>query len=172
MSEVEQLKQEATSDDWQKANAACNQLANLPGNQGFDALLSLLSDTNPRARNAAALALRGRADNRAIEPLLAAIRTPNTRGYNGTLVYALQTLDCRHHLKELFEILFYQGYEAKQMAMQVLEEQEFEFTTEDLLSIQRQWNACKAQPELCYRFEENHENIDYFVEGFMAYLTE
>ncbi|RPD47603.1 HEAT repeat domain-containing protein [Hymenobacter sediminis] len=170
--ELTVLRQEALSTDWEKAKTACARLCEMPNDEALNVLIDLLEQPTPRTRNLAALALRERADSRAVAPLLMAIRNPGNHSYNGTMVYALQTLDCRHHLKDLFEILFYESYEAKLMAMTVLEEQEFEFTVDDLTSIKHQWDNCKAHPTLCHGFDENHENIEYFVDGFMSYLEE
>ena len=53
-------------------------------------LISLLSSKNPLTRNEAALALKDRQENSALEPLLAAIFKKENHGYNGTMVYALE----------------------------------------------------------------------------------
>jgi len=108
---------------------------------GFAQLINLLESENPSTRNTSALKLRVLKDNRAIEPLLKAIFKVENKEDNGTLVYALQTLDCKHKLVELFKVLFYQGYEAKVMAHQILDEQIFEFTKNDLLEIRKMWKA-------------------------------
>jgi hypothetical protein len=162
----------AAAKEWEQVEAEIGRLVEAAGPQKLEFLISLLNQSAPAIRNGAALWLRDLADNRALVPLLAAIRNPITLNANGTMVWALHTLDCRHYLVELFEIIFYQGYEAKVMGMMVLDEQEFEFSFDDLHNIKRQWDACQAQPALCPNFYEQRESIQDFVDGFMAYFGE
>lgn len=172
--EIANLKQVVFSEDWSKALKAFDRLEEIGGEEVFQFFLSLLELSVSGMRNSAALKLRAIADSRAVEPLLLAITKKENLNYNGTLVYALQTLDCSRKLKELFEILFYQGYEAKMGAMGVLNEQIFEFDSEELLEIKAMWEDCKLHPEKCpsFHFEDTEEIIEDYVEGFMAYLNE
>jgi len=77
-----------------------------------DFLISILSSDNSDIRNRAALALENIKDNRALEPLLAAIFIKENHNYNGTMVFALEPLDCSKKLKEIFKILFFETYES------------------------------------------------------------
>ena len=135
-------------------------------------LISLLSSKNPLTRNEAALALKDRQENSALEPLLAAIFKKENHGYNGTMVYALESLDCSKKLKEVFQILFYETYESKMSAYSILSNQEFEFTEQDLFEIQQMWNDCKLHPEKCpcYEEEETRAMMEELVNDYMKYL--
>jgi hypothetical protein len=83
-------------------------------------------------------------------------------------VYALQDLDCSHYLKEIFQILFFEGYEAKYMAYQILYNQEFIFTKKDLLKIQKTYQEfSKIAPR---NDDETNEMILATFEGFISYL--
>jgi hypothetical protein len=170
--QLDKLKQDVFSDDWEKVKDACHQLGEIGGEEVFQFLLELLKLPDSGIRNRAALALRTIADSRAVKPLLDSIRQIANHNYNGTMVYALETLDCGDCLKELFQILFYESYEAKVSAMAILDEQIFEFTSDDLNAIQSMWDTCKANPALCPDFEGSREEIEHFVEGFMAYLSD
>jgi hypothetical protein len=131
-------------------------------------LAKILASNQPKIRNRAALIIRKTADNQAVVPLLFAIFKKANRNYNGTLVYALQSLDCSHYLKEIFKILFFEGYEAKLMAYQILCDQEFIFTKNDLLKIQKMYQ--KHQQLAVKNEDETNEMINDAYIGYMSYL--
>ncbi|MBG8554175.1 HEAT repeat domain-containing protein [Hymenobacter guriensis] len=134
-------------DDDETADDAFEELTELGGEEVFQFLLQLLETDKPLLRNRAAGSLRDLADQRAIQPLLAAIQKPANHGRNGTLVYALATHDCCYLLKDLCLIVFYQGYEAKHMALDILEEQEFVYSEEDVQEIRRLWEQVRQKPD-------------------------
>lgn len=120
------------------------------------------------------MALRELEDNNAIEPLLKAIFKPANKNNNGTLVYALEKMDCTHKLVELFRILFYQSYEAKLMACRILDKQIFEFHRDDLREIQRMWKKENQNTEKVNDFEDEKTYLmmQNAYEGFIEYLKE
>lgn len=166
--ELEQLQKDILSDNWSKVLLASDRLAEIGGEEVVTFLISLLSSENPLTRNGAALALRKIGDNSALEPLLATIFKKENHGYNGTMVYALESLDCSKKLKEIFKILFYETYESKMSAYSILSREEFEFTEADLLLIQQMWNDCKLHPEKCpcYEEEETRAMMEKLVFAF------
>ena len=168
--EIEQLKKNIFSDDWELVKSSADKLGKIGGNEVVDFLISLLLLDDSGIRNRAALALENLKDNKSLEPLLAAIFKKENHNYNGTLVFALESLDCSEKLKEIFRILFYESYEAKMGADTILSEQEFNFNQEDLIEIQSMWNDCLLNPEKCPEFEESREMIQENVDGFMIYL--
>ena len=170
--EVDKLKQEVFSDDWEQVKYACNRLGEIGGEEVFWFLLTLLEFDNSGIRSRAALALRDMADSRAVKPLIAAIRKPANHNYTGTMVYALETLECGNYLKEIFEILFYESYESKVSAFNILDEQEFEFTRGDLYAIKSMWEGCKKAPETCPAYEDAKDEIQRDVDWFMHFLEE
>lgn len=172
--EIENWKKELFSEDSEIALNAAEQLAKIGGEDIVQFLIALLNLENAEIRNLAALSLREIKDNRAIEPLLKAIFKPESRDYNGTMVYALQPLDCKHKLVALFKILFYESYESKMAAYTILNEQNFEFRREDLLEIQSMWKACNDQAEKVNGFEEEETRLmmkDAY-EGFVVAYQE
>ena len=167
---IEQAKKDIVSDDWETRMAASDFLSEngTPEVKGF--LISLLSSSEQLTRDAAALAIREIGDNNAINPLLTAIFKKENIHNNGTLVYALQTLDCSKKLKELFEILFYHDYEAQVMADMILDKQEFEFTKQDILDIEAEWEGIKIHSEKCPNYGDSKETIQSSIDGFLTYL--
>jgi len=170
---IEQLKKDILSQNWDEILLASDKLAEIDREEVVTFLISLLSSENPLTRNGAALALRKIGDSSALEPLLSAIFKKENHGYNGTMVYALESLDCSKKLKEIFQILFYETYESKMSAYYILSKQEFEFSEDDLFAIQQMWNDCKLHPEKCpcYDEEETRVMIQGLVNDYMEYLT-
>ena len=171
--EFEQLKKDVFSDDWELVKSSADRLGKIGGTEVVDFLISLIDLDNSSIRNRAALALEEIKDNRALEPLLTAIFKKENHNYNGTMVFALESLDCSQKLKEIFRILFYETYESKISAFAILSDQIFDFTKEDLLEIQNMWNDCKQRPETCPCYDdlETREMMQDAVDGFMSYLT-
>ncbi|GAB3635944.1 hypothetical protein GCM10027422_15340 [Hymenobacter arcticus] len=165
------LKEDFFSDDSKVAIAATDKFGELGGQEALDFLISVLESSDVWQRNNAALALHDIADNQALEPLFQAIQNPLNVNHRGTMVYALETLDCSQKLPELFDLLFYGNAEVKMGASTVLDEQIFEFSTDDLHIIQSKWDDLQQHPKKCPDFEASKEKIQHFVEGFVSYLS-
>ena len=133
-------------------------------------MIALLESQDNDIKNVVALILRDIGDSNAIDPLMAAICNKENFNFNGTLVYALQTLDCSQKLKELFEIMFYQGYEPAIMASMILNEQVFEFTKQNILDILAVWEDIKINNEKCPIYEDKKRMIQSCIDGFASYL--
>jgi HEAT repeat protein len=170
--EFEQLKKDVFSDDWELVKSSADRLGQIGGGEVVDFLITLIASDNSSIRNRAALALEDIKDNRALEPLLTAIFKKENHNYNGTMVFALESLDCSQKLKEIFRILFYETYESKISAYAILSDQIFDFTKEDLLEIKNMWEDCKQHPDKCPGYDdlETREMMQDAVDGFMSYL--
>ena len=170
--EVEQAKNDILSSDWKVQSNAADVLAKNRSKAVTEFLISLLGSDEPQIRNVAALAIRDIGDNNAVEPLFSAIFKKDNFRSAGTLVYALQTLDCGRKFKELFEILFYHNYEPKAMAFMILKNQEFEFTTRDILDVKAEWDNIKIHKEKCPDYESTKEMIQAALDGYLPYLED
>ena len=95
--EITTLKSKIQSND-PEALIAIKRLIELDRDTAIDYLITLLDSTNPSFRNFSALGLRDLADNKALEPLFKAISKVENVNSRGTLVYALETLDCSDKL--------------------------------------------------------------------------
>ena len=170
--EIEQLKKDVFSDDWELVKSSADRLGKIGGDEVVNFLVSLIALDNSSIRNRAALALEDIKDSRALEPLLTAIFKKENHNYNGTMVFALEALDCSQKLKEIFRILFYETYESKICAYSILSGQIFDFTKEDLIEVKQMWDDCKQHPDKCPGYEdiETREMMQDAVDGFMSYL--
>ena len=156
----------ALSDDTDVAIDAFEALTASGTEEVIQFYLHLLGNSHSRwIRNRAAMGLATLADSRAVEPLLHAINRPENLGANGTLVYALTQFDCRHLLKELFLIVFYQKYEAQLMALLALEDQDFVYSAEDVVFIRQYWEQVRLSPTASLQ-ELGLDNISELIEEF------
>lgn len=171
-SEIEVLKASLLSDDWGKMKASASRLLELEGDDVFDFLVGLLELDNKHnySRNIAALTLVKMGDNRAVEPLFNAILKKENINYNGTLVYALEGLNCSLKFRDLFDILFYHGYEAKVSAHAILSEQQFLFDNEDIIYISATWDNIKSHPEIYNEGGNSMALIEDAVTQYLPYL--
>lgn len=170
--EIEDLKRGIVSEDYENAKKSAENLVKIGGDGVLEFLIGLLELAKPEIRNRAALALREIENNRAIEPLLKSILKPENKNYNGTMVYALQKLDCKYKLVEIFKILFSQGYEAKIGAYSILDRQVFEFSRDDLKEIQEMWKDYNLNPEKGEGFDNEKTKLmmQEAYDGFMEYI--
>jgi HEAT repeat protein len=173
--EIAILKEKIISNDWNTSKISFEKLIVLKGEEYvFDFLISLLNSNDPKIRNNVALAIEDLKIQRALEPLLESIFKEENKDYNGTLVFALASLDCSQKIKEIFKILFNYAYEAKMSAISILDEQIFEFTKQDLLEIELMWGNCKLNPETCIEFNnlKVRKEMQSCVDSFLIYLEE
>ncbi len=168
--EIEQLKKNMFSSDWELVKSSADKLGEIGGDEITDFFISLLDLDDSGIRNRAALALEQIGDNKAVEPLFKSIF--KNHNYNGTMVFALESLDCSKHLKDIFSILFSEAYESKMSAIAILDTQTFDFTSQDLLDINMMWEDCKLHPEKCPEIEDDEvkKEMQDSVDGFMEYL--
>ncbi len=71
--------------------------------------------------NTLALALSDIGDERAVEPILERIKDPKTKGYNGTLVYSLESFDTSPYVDFILELVEEGDYEVRREAYSLLE---------------------------------------------------
>lgn len=168
--EVATLKSKIQSND-PHALSAITHLIELDRSAALDYLITLLNSTDPELRNLSALGLRDLADNGALEPLFVAIMKPENVNSRGTLVYALETLNCSAKFSEMFDLLFYGNYEVKVGAATILEDQEFEFSKVDLLVIQDKWTHIQLNPNLCPDYDKCRADIEDLVSSYLNHLV-
>ena len=105
------------------------------------------------------------------DKLIERILDPDTLNSNGTMSYALSHLNCESKLVELFKILATQSFESKNHAYNMLSDQIFKFTREDLTEIEQIWLKTKMQPKENQIFDDETLNMVQDVyESFSAYL--
>ncbi len=179
--EIEKLKNDIFSGDWDKMKASANRLFEIGGQENIDYLLGLLDQTNSEVRNAVALTFRDNEFNDALETILNSINKKENKGYTGTMVYALEKLDCRLKLKELFNILFdNNSYEVQNHILTILDEQTFEFTETDLLEVKSTWEKLKdnwnelnnVDKDNLKEHDIDQDLVQGFVDGYVTYLEQ
>ncbi|RYZ18960.1 MAG: HEAT repeat domain-containing protein [Chitinophagaceae bacterium] len=133
--QLERLKNEVFSADPKVGQWAADSIGRDAGMEGLDYLITLLDLDDTVVRDRAALALESTKNNKALIPLLKAIFKKENYNRNGTMVFALSSLDCSKNLIEIFKILLYETYESKIAAYSILLDQNFEIAENDLEQI-------------------------------------
>ena len=166
---IENWKKGFLSEDLKTVQRSADNLVEIGGDSVVKYLIGLLEIEHVKKRNIVALALRDLKENKAIEPLLKSIFKPENKNNNGTMVYALQELNCKDKLVDIFKILFFQGYESKLLAYNILDEQTFEFSKDDLNEIQRMWKEYNRNTD---KDEETIKIVKDAYDGYIEYLNE
>jgi hypothetical protein len=170
--DLETLKEDFMSKDWGIAEPALDKLVAIASEEVLEFFLSFLNRTDVLLASRASIGLHELGDSRAVAPLLAAILKKENENFRGTMVHALDTLDCSQLLPQLFDLLFYGSAEVKVGVESILSHQVFEFDSKDLYSISAKWEKLKVHPEKCPDYEASKKRIEHFVEGFLAYLRD
>lgn len=144
---LEQLYEQLLSDDGSLALDAAQAIAAADPAAARDRLVPFLTSSKRLARNAAALALRDLADDTTVEPLIAAIQQLHPYEDRETLAYALQTVDCSAHLRFLFTLVLNGTYVEQNHALDILFDQEFWYTQEDLTEMHTELDAYAARTD-------------------------
>jgi len=178
--EIEKLKTDIFSDNWDRMKESSSRLFEIGGQENIHYLVGLLEQSNSIVRNAIALTFMDNKFNDGLEPLLKSITKEENKSARGTMVYALQTLDCKNKLKELFDILFTatKNWEVQSGILTVLEEQEFEFTEDDLIEIKEKWEKLKDNWDELNNVDKDNlrehdidrDLVQNFVDGYASYL--
>lgn len=163
---IRQLKIDFHSSDHAIAQHACDRLVETGGQEVLDYFLSLLDQDNVKLRDLAALGLHDLADNNALVPLLKAINQPKNQGHNGTMAYALETLDCSKELSAIFDLLFYGDAEVKMAATTILDEQTFDSSEQEIQNIQHKWHDIKMYPDKCPFFDSHKHIIAHCIDKY------
>lgn len=115
--------------------------------QDISAILAALTSLDASQRHRAALRLRD-VSRAAVDALIAAALRPENRNHNGTLVYALRFFNCEHLFSELFGLALHGDYEVQCMALEILKDQSFYVTEEQLGTAAKELNELKVRENL------------------------
>lgn len=180
--DISQLEKDIFSNNTDKVQGATNKLFEIGSSENISYLLELLKNEDVFIRDAVALTFRENHYSKAIPPLLSAIRDINNHKKRGTLVYALETMDCAYIFNDLFEILFssHNNWSVHYSILNILDEQEFSFTDDDLNLLKENWNKLKPKWNKLNNIDETEIKeaditsviIDEFVNRFTCYVDE
>jgi hypothetical protein len=138
--EIDRLKKELMSSDWDIALAASDRFVEIGGNAVVKILIQLLNSSLPSARNAAALALRELKEKIAKKPLISAIMKPEHKNNNGTLISALSELDCSDLFLFFLNIALYGNCEGQSKALMALNDKTFNLDEAQIASARKELN--------------------------------
>ena len=149
--ELETLKEKIKSDDWDTCRSAVDRLATINSDASTRILIDMLNSKDSQIRNLAAVAMRETKDQKFLTPLIQRLSDLGPKGQIGTLVYALENLDCSKNLYDIANLNLHAGtnMEIKHSTTVILNEQTFRLTKKEL----------KEVKELLGKF-------DFTIEGF------
>ena len=154
MRSIESIMIDLISPDYQQAQRAMAEIIHEPTPEAVRMICELLSSRDASVRARAASIVRELRMQEALPFLLDAIRDKRNEGNRGSLVYALQKLDCRAQFSFLFELVTTaNNYEIESHALSILSGQVFDVTAQDLeiaeerLQVFRQLHV-DSRPEL------------------------
>lgn len=135
--ELEKLKEQIKSDDWDTCLSAVDRLAQIDSTESTNILLDMLKSGDSQIRNLAAVAMRESKNQKYFGPLIKRINELGPSGQIGTLVYALELLDCSHNLFDIANLNLNSGtnLEVKHSTTVILNEQDFLVTKDELKKV-------------------------------------
>ena len=129
---LQALRNALESENWETACEAAQELGRLATRASEQALIDALGSTSPLTRNSAALAIRDRKLQKAVPALVNAILNPANLNYRGTLVYALEVMDCTQLFSFLFRLALEGNYECRMIALGILANKCFYVSDDEL----------------------------------------
>lgn len=111
---------------------------------------------NPIERNKIAILLSDFGKELAVIPIIKMIKDPRTKGNRGTLLYALEELDCSLHLDLLFSLMLEDNFEVSRQAYLIIEKVlSRENSNLELLK--------KQIPLLANKIRSLQEDVDFYI---------
>ena len=149
--ELETLKERIKSEDWDTCKSAVDRLAVIDSVESTNILLDMLKSNDSQVRNLAAIAMRDSKDQKYLNPIIQRLKELGPQGQIGTLVYALENLDCSRNLYDIANLNLNSGtnLEVKHSTTVILNEQTFRLTNSELEKV-----------------KEMLDRFDFSIEGF------
>ena len=126
------LRNVLESENWEAACGAAQMLGSLSTQEAHQVLIEALGSASALTRNSAALAIRDRKLQKAVPALIQAILNPANVNHRGTLVYALEVMDCCELFPFLFRLALEGNYECRIIALGILWDKGFYVSDDEL----------------------------------------
>ncbi|MFC4775900.1 HEAT repeat domain-containing protein [Paenibacillus sp. GCM10023252] len=124
-------------------------------------LLELLVTTdNHLVRNQVAIALSDLRCQEAVKPIVNLLKSPNTLGYRGTLLYALEPLDYTDQIGLLLDFIITGNFEVSRTAFLLLEQ------VKDKISSELKQEYRMKMETLIEELEDKIDFINEAIDGF------
>ncbi len=161
---VDELKAKFLSKDFEQCSSASKQLLKLKNISIVDFFIENLKNRNRKIQMSAASALRKLASDRAIQPLLNAIKNTNNKNYTGSFVYALQTHNYQDLLIAIVKIALNGTYEAQNHALQMLADGKFQTDSDEI-------EQAKSLVRDYVKRKHKCDNYDILLKEITRYLS-
>lgn len=130
---------------------------------GVGSVTLLLKNKDAQIRNAAALILREMRNDKAVEPLMKAIKNSRDRNNIGTLVYALEVLDCSKWLLALIDLVLHGNYEVQNHALAIIAKQSFKAGPKDICKARGMIRKYSKLPNKCEDYQLLIANLEKYL---------
>lgn len=166
-----QIKNQFMDSEWNSESISDCKLSSADYTASVDLIIEQLnSDETPTRYIASSMVVEFQIQ-KAKNTLIKRILDAETMNSNGTMTFALGHLNCKDKLVDVFRILSTQSYESKCHAYNILSEQEFEFSKDDIEELTSIWTKVNHEKEKHHIFDsETLEMIKDAYEGFRNYL--
>ena len=152
----EYMKKMVENNEISRVVEICNEIDGSEAEVVQERLIQELSYTNEVCyRNTIAIILADLKCNKAIDVLLELILDPQNENCRGTLIYALQELNCEHKLSRLMRILVDGNYEVKWNMYALLTEKRKSMSEADKLNCINILKEEKARSQKAAEFLED-----------------
>ena len=169
----EQIKNQFSLKDWNIDQIATCSLNPLDNDKSVKYIIDKLNSSETSTRYIASMLIIQFEINDAVEMLIKRTLDEDTLNSNGTMTFALEDLDCRNNLVQVFKILATQSYESKCHAYNILSEQEFEFSKQDISEMKQILEDVIKNKTANQIFDnETLEMVLDGYEGFKQYLND
>jgi HEAT repeat protein len=129
---LSELEKHLYGDDWDAAKQAAEDIARENSIEARSIIFRAIKSCNVHVRNAAALAVREEKIQDSVPYLIESIMNKDNENQRGTMVYALESLDCRELFDFLFRLALEANYECRSIACDILWDQGFMVSDQDI----------------------------------------
>lgn len=171
--EITSLINQLTGELQENAYKASDSLGRIGNDDVVDAMIGLLQHPNPESRILAARTLGLIANNeKALLPLLEAIKDKENSAISGELLMALEEFDVSDQYVELFRLYLFGSYKVSTIAKDLLDYKEFDITPRVLKKALKHWDHFAHNVRHDDAFELRKAEVDEMLADIRAYLDE
>lgn len=131
-SEIQILKQQIASDNWEINLSAADRLGDIGTDESVHPLLDNLKSDDNFKRNAAALGLMRTKNQKYFDSLMNRIKELGLDEDRGTLVFALEAFDCSSNLYDIVDLYLNGNAEVRMGTTTILNDQKFKLTRKEI----------------------------------------
>jgi len=156
----------------ESAYKASDALGRIGNEEVVDAMIQLLNHTNPESRILAARTLGLLTNNnRALEPVLEAVKSKENNDIAGDLLMALEGFDVSTIYVELFKLYLFGTFKISTVAKGYLDFKEFDITPRVIKKAEKHWNHYANNVKLDEVFAIRKIEVEEMLDDLREFLV-